>query len=471
MFLRDVQQQLARKELYNLDEEFSKTRKNRSPVVILSISLFVIVMVAIGIAVTTYIQRRSQNVPVNVASFQDVNLMSLLDRAKQINDKLTIANRNLQTVQQNEGNDISSVQDNEAHEIDLVNNELISASAKRSRIAVIRSRAQTQIAAIHAKYADPLKKARDEISNLQNQAAQYDTHQMQEAKKQEAVLNNQQKLFDMQMKQTEDYYNHQLAQQKKQAEAQIATLNRHHTQIVDLLKQNQATEIANLIKKYNPTFTSPSIVSLLNEQIPVDPSSDAAQAPFERLAVQAGVVSASSINDLQTRIANFALLISALQKVPYENSIPPTLAHLSYFNHQIVSGYRSIGKGLTEIIAQKNNQIQQLHQKVASVDGVIASKDAIIAEYDHALTSLIRSSRENGYVLDASNPSKIAVFVDPLYHVKSGDTAYVFRSDDQKIGTIRFTVANNGTLHAQQVSLTKKDVPMKPFDKILLNLK
>ena len=470
MFLRDVQQQLARKELYNLDDEFAKTKKNRSPVVILSVGLFVVIMVAAGIAVTTYIQQRSQNVPVNISAFQDVNLMELLDRAKQLNDQLSNAQQNLQTIESNQSNEIDSVRSNEAQQIQLVNNQLISDAEKRTKIATIRAQAAAQVNQIQAKYADPIKKEKATITSLQNQAAQYDTRQMQQAKKQEAILNNQQKLFDLQMKKTEDQYTKQIADLKQQYTSQIASINQHNSQLITLMKQNQATEIAQLTAKYNPTFTSPELLSLINEPIPADPATAVSQDAFVRMVVQDGVVSASSIQDLQNRMESFATLLGALQKVPYENSVPPALAHLRFFNNQIVSGYRTIGKGLTEIIGQKNQSIQQLQQKVSQADSVISAKDSTIAEYTHALSALVRNSRENGYVLDARNPSKIAVFVDPLYHVKSGDTAYVFRRDDQQIGTIRFSVSD-GTVTAQQVSLDKKDVPMQPFDKILLNLK
>ncbi|HUX21387.1 MAG TPA: hypothetical protein VMW69_09110 [Spirochaetia bacterium] len=470
MFLRDVEHQLARRELYNLDEEFAKTKKNRSPVVILSVGLFVVIMLAAGIAVTTYIQQRSQNVPVNISSFQDVNLMELLDRAKQLNDQQTAAQRDLQTLEASQSDEINAVRSNESHQVQLVNNELISAGEKQTKIATIRAQAEYQVRQIEAKYADPITKKKAEITSLQNQAAQYDTRQMQQAKKQEAILNNQQKLFDLQMQKTVDYYKKQIADTNSQYESQIASIDQHNTQLITLMKQNQATEIAQLIAKYNPTFSSPELAALISQPIPADPVSSVTEDPFVRMVVQAGVVNATSISDLQNRMNNFAALIGALQKVPYENSVPPALAHLRYFNNQIVNGYRSIGQGLTEIVGQKNQQIQQLQQKLAQADGIISTKDSTIAEYTQALSSLVRNSRENGYVLDARDPSKIAVFVDPLYHVTNGDTAYVFRRDDQQIGTIRFSVSD-GTITAQQLSLDKKDTPMQPFDKILLNLK
>ncbi|HUZ18897.1 MAG TPA: hypothetical protein VMV68_10960, partial [Spirochaetia bacterium] len=463
MFLRDVERQLARRELYNLDEEFAKTHRNRSPIVVVSVVVFVIVMVAVGIAVTTYIQQRSQHVPVNISSFQDVNLMELLDRAKQLNDQLTAAQQEYSGVKGARDTEVLSAQTRASQQIQLINNEMISQGAKQQRVAAVRNQLAAQTAQIDARYADQLKSAQSKIDNLQSQQAQYDTRQMQQAKRESDILNNQQHLFDLQMQKTVSYYTGQIKDLNTQFDSQIAGIQSHNQQLVDLLNRNHAVELADLIKKYNPTFTSPGVLAILNEAIPKDPAPLSIPAGVVQLAVQSGAVDAASISDLQNRMQSFSILMGRMQQIPYENSIPPALSHLAYLNSQIVAGYQQIGNGLTAVIAQQQTRLSQMDQ-------ALARRDATIAEYNQALSSLIRNSRENGYIIDAHNPSNIAVFVDPLYHVQNGDTGYVFRQDDQPIGTIKFIVAN-GEMSGRLVSLTKQGSSMQPFDKILLNLK
>lgn len=456
LFLRDVQHQLARRELYNLDEEFAKTRKNRSPVVLLSVSAFVVVMVAAGIIVTTYIQRRSQNVPVNIAAFQDVNLMSLLDRAKQLNDQLNSADQELSGLKTAQANEIQAAQMSASQQIQLVDNMMIGNAEKQRRIAAIRGNLAGRIGGIDASYAPKIKAAEAAIASINTKLAQYDTTQMQQAKKQEAILNNQQHLFDMQMQKTVSYYQGEIKNLNAQYTSEIDSIKQHNTQLVALLNHNHAVEIADLIAKYNPTFTEPAILSILNQPIPKDPASPGAADRFAELAVQSGGLSPAAIGDLQARLSDFSLLLGRLQEIPYQNSIPAALSHLAFLNEQIVSSYRQIGSSLAAVITAQEQRISR--------------QDKTIREYDHALSSLIRQNRENGYVLDAQNPQDIAVFVDPLYHVQNGDLGYVFRQDTQAIGIIRFVVSGN-EVSARLVSLTKSDNPMQPFDKILLNLK
>jgi len=100
----------------------------------------------------------------------------------------------------------------------------------------------------------------------------------------------------------------------------------------------------------------------------------------------------------------------------------------------------------------------------------VSEESRVIGAYNHALSSLINNSRENGYIIDARDTSDIVVFVAPIYTVKDGESAFVFRKDDEPIGTIRLHVTSDG-FTGTLVSLAKGTVPMEPFDKILLDVK
>jgi len=100
----------------------------------------------------------------------------------------------------------------------------------------------------------------------------------------------------------------------------------------------------------------------------------------------------------------------------------------------------------------------------------VSEDNRLIDSYNNALSALIRNSRENGYVIDARNTSKIVVFIAPIYTVHDGETAFVFRKDDQPIGTIHLQVGPNG-VSGSLVSLAKSSLLMEPFDKILLDVK
>jgi len=302
LFLRDVERQLAKKELYSLDEEFARTRHNRSPFVWLSVLIFVSVMVVVAVVVTSEIQRRSQEVPVNITAFADVNLRDLLDRAKQLDLQMQNARRNLSDLESAEASQIQDARSNAQQQLQTVDAELLTPVEKQQKEAVVRQELAGSIAAVRGRYSDRIDEAHKNIADLQKQLDQYDARQVEEARKQEAVLNNQQRIFDMQMNKTVSYYEDHINQLSDQFTSQIQSIKYNNNQLVDALKRSHATEVSNLIATYNPTFTSPEITSILSR--PIAPARNAPDA-FSQVVVEHGIANNGGLSELRSRMQEF----------------------------------------------------------------------------------------------------------------------------------------------------------------------
>ena len=79
------------REIYDLEGEFAKTKKNRSLLVpfVTILTLAVLGLVAWGI--TSSIQKANNAAPVDVAAFDDLNLKDLLDSAKRNENDMATA--------------------------------------------------------------------------------------------------------------------------------------------------------------------------------------------------------------------------------------------------------------------------------------------------------------------------------------------------------------------------------------------
>jgi len=88
----------------------------------------------------------------------------------------------------------------------------------------------------------------------------------------------------------------------------------------------------------------------------------------------------------------------------------------------------------------------------------------------YAVSAFQKSSRENGFIIDPRNSKQVLVYVDPVMKVKAGDTGYVFRTDDNYIGMVRF-LELGAVSKAEVIELADPEKQILPFDKILLNIK
>ncbi len=316
----------------------------------------------------------------------------------------------------------------------------------------------------------------------------YDSKMVEQAKKQEEVLNNQQKRFELEMEETVNYYENQLAEMEKQWKNEVNSITTHYESLVSQLKRNHADEVARLKKmhadeiarlkqehadeiaelkrrhaneirrlilKYNPVFDSGELAVILATTI--DPSIISAGnlGTYKAILSEEQIISEEEFTVLRNRMEDSDAIMNALQEIPYENSIPSALRHLEYRNWQVVLEYERIWQSMSDVIEEKN--------------AIIADKTTQISNFQFALESLVQSSRENGYILDPRDGENIIVFMDTIHKVRENDIGYVFREDDEVIGTVRFFFVS-GRLRARLIELMEEENPIQPFDKILIQV-
>lgn len=99
----------------------------------------------------------------------------------------------------------------------------------------------------------------------------------------------------------------------------------------------------------------------------------------------------------------------------------------------------------------------------------IANKNIQLNHFQYAFDHLLQARQEAGYIVDPRNSNAIRVYVSRRFPISNGDTGFVFRSDDLSIGKIEFYSSPYG-LMAKLISL-EGGRQMEPFDKILIKIK
>lgn len=459
-FLRAQDIRSAARQDYKLDEEFAKTKRNRNPFVALAIVIFVGIFSAAAVLVTLYIQEESKKVPVNIEDFADVNLKEVLDRAKKLENNLRTARRELQDLIAERDRRMEAVREEAERDISILDQMSLSSAEKERRAANKREAAEEEAASIEEAYVERIAAKEREIAEIEEALAAYDAQMVEQAKKQEEVLNSQQKKFELQMKETTDYYENQLAELRKQKNREIANVKEYQEEYAEqvtkryegeiaALHRSYRNRIAELIRKYNPVFTSDAVVSVLEQEVPA-PDRDFVLHRYRSVLTQEGLISTARFNTLRADIRKTSIVMDRLKEIPYEESVPKAFEQVEARGNRTVKIYEQMWYNLAV----------NLEKKIQKID-----------EYNHALNHLVKNSRENGYLLDVRDLNRITVFIDELLHVKKGDTGYVFRKDYEPLGTIRFYYDEDDELVASLVEKESADSTFSPFDKILIEVK
>ena len=464
IFLKDDAIRYAGGETYNLEKEFAKTKKNKSPFIWITIMLFVAVFTAVAVFVTVYIQNRAENVPVDIEEFADVNLKEVLDKAKQYEDQLSKAERELRDLKNAWENEIAVIEEEAERDIELVQAKNLRQAEENRQIAEIRAGEEKQIAAVRAEYEEPVLQKQQEIEGIREKINQYDTQMVEQARAQEEILNNQRKKFELEMEQTVNYYEGKVEELQEQQDDTVSSLKDYqekyvtqlresHTQEIARLKRRQAEEIRRLIGRYNPVFTGEELKTIL--AIAVDDIPPLKLGTYKKVLASEGIISKDNFDYIHSNIYRINTLINRIDEIPYINSMPDAVKRIEYFSTATYNDYEQLIRDMVQTIEQKNN--------------IIYSQYTQLGHYRYALSSLIDESRENGYILDPRNPNSIQIFLDDMTNVATGDTAYVFRTDEELIAKIRFSV-RSGYITASLLEQVSEEKTIEPFDKILIQI-
>lgn len=473
----------TRQAQYDLDKEFAKARKNRSALVPLVLVGVVVAFAITAMMLTLYIEEETSRVTIDVgADFADVNLRDVLDAAKRYEQDLDREQRNLRSLERERDGELDSARSAAERNLALLDSEDLSPAAREERAAEIEAALSATVAEVTARYEQTIAEKTAEIEGIQDKIAQYDARQLEQAREQERVLNNQQQLHDMEMERQRGAYEQELAALTESYEQRITdleefavelerSLRRTHAEEMASLRAAHAQEVADLIVRFNPDVSDEAISSLIG----VVASSEDPLRSYDPFLGAEGVLSSAEYDRLSTSLSDVSRLVARLREVTYVNSVPEILREIDARITDLVARFETIRAGLVEVVHQRDRVIGARNQTIAARDATIATRDETIAalnrtiqRYLYALEYLAFTGGEDAFIIDARDTSRIMVYVDDFIPVADGSTGYVFRRDDEFIGTIRFRTEGDHVF-ASLVDLDPEE-ELAPYDRILVQV-
>jgi hypothetical protein len=261
----------------------------------------------------------------------------------------------------------------------------------------------------------------------------YDAGKVKQAKEQEDIRNNQQRLFTMEMDQVRAGYEARIKDLQASNAKEVDSIKSNHAQIVKAMKANQDREVAALILRYNPVIGEPGLKRLLEEAVDARPLRASQPGAFKATLEQEGVITRTEYAGFERQQRDYDRIVELLRAIPYRNSVPAIIAQVEYRNRLLANTYERLWNRLAETVDGKN--------------AVIRSRNEELSQLTFALDYMISTSSENGFILDPRG--------------------LVFRRDDEYIGKIRF-FRKDGKFRAALTELAAAANPLKPFDKVLI---
>lgn len=432
---------------YDLVAEYRKTKANRQPLIPIVILAITVVVLGVSLLVTKVIDVQSRKVAVDIQSFEDLNLQDLLDMAKRNNDMLDKAAQELVTLETALRTEINRIGEQKRADLSLADAMKLSAEESTQRHNDIEAGATAKLRAATAKYNPLIKAKQEEVTALQKKIAAYDSGSLEKARKQQAELDNQRQVFEMEKKQLKDFY-----------EGRIASLEASLQAEKEESERRQKATIADLTSRFNPTWTEERAVALSTAG---DPDRNRPSAPkFPMEAPKGSPWATETIRDTADKYDNLRFLIGRLRGVQYINSIPGTLAAMDDAGAGLAADFTNLLNTVSTNAVTRDQRILRLESSLADARGKVDS-------YDYALAGYASLASESGIIIDPRDPARVVVYIDSLYPIAdAGAAAWVFRADDEPIAEL--TLRREGDQTLAKVDRIEEGQEIRPFDRILI---
>ncbi|HOV08535.1 MAG TPA: hypothetical protein PK482_05420 [Spirochaetota bacterium] len=413
----------GRTEIYSLEEEYAKTRKNKNWFVIFTVVGFILFISLITYLIYNYSTDKDRNIEVNITEFDDLRLKEILNSTRITDNNIQLAKNDIIKLQVEMRNAILEVNNRYLQSQNALLDKGYSDAEVKSRLALLKKEEEAEVNSIKKKYDGLISEKRAYVSSVEQEKIKA-LRELEKQSKKFGKFSDENKVYEQKMK--------MLTESSQSGLALMANFYERYVRYI--------------IQKYNPLFSSGEVKSALDRNMKRDETLNL--KGYDDLYQKENIISKKRFDETRQKIYDQNVLIQRLIGVGYENSVPVALRTIDNLSHSIVNDYETLVFSLLSTVKEKNSAIE---------------------DYRIALDAVLKEKPESGYIISAKDTSKISVHINRLIPVHDGDEALVFRTDDLYIGKIILYRTSDG-IKGKLDSLAGKE-KLRPFDRILIKVK
>ena len=257
--------------MYDLDKEFEAVRKNKKHTILWPLIIMFIISILLTVGITYYIRYQNRQISVNVDVFEDINLRKLLDMVSNIENQLEETKNAKHKSETKRTRELETALAEKEAELITVKSLPISSKEKNARIAEIETKYEDTVQEINTRYDNEIAMLEISIQDLQEQLNAYDSANIERAQQQQAAIDSQRQLFEIEKQQlTENYESTIASLQDELTEMKLQELTMKVKITEEIAAQYQG-QYAALQKEYSeklaaldPIVNDPKYLEVLN---------------------------------------------------------------------------------------------------------------------------------------------------------------------------------------------------------------
>ena len=413
---------------YDLEREYEKTRKNRSPFVwlLLGISFVVVVLAAWGL--TAYINTKNQEITVNLQEFEGLNVKNLLDSVNKVQTNYDNAMKNKTNIISDRDVALRKAEEKRDSELFVIESlNLDDKNEIQKRQDAVIEEYEASVAQINDYYEPQIVLADNELAEYKKQLDEYDTAKLEAARQQEQALDSERRVHRLEMDKLSKEYDARIAalqesyakerkDNSEQIRRQVSEVSQKYIQQIDQLDpdltQTSTQGIVNTINaKPTEAFDSEKFIeenSIKDDTIETGLALfqqnynkyNSVQAPFEEIpykkSAPAYIKASKNLVDSMGAVFEDTTLKLSAEKQELNTKIDSLKDEITGLNGQI------------EKIKRDNES-----EKAALKADFVKQKQQLAADYTGLYDGILASAKASAVVVSAHSKDNIRIYVVP----------------------------------------------------------
>ena len=411
---------------YDLEKEYEKTKKNRSPFVMLVLGISIIVVFLLSWALTAYINTKNQEITVNLQEFEGLNVKNLLDSVNKVQTNYDNAMKNKTNIISDR--DVALRKAEEKRDSELFVIESLNLDDKKEiqkRQDAVVEEYEASVAQINEYYEPQIVLADNELAEYKKQLDEYDTAKLEAARQQEQALDSERRVHRLEMEKLSKEYDSRItalqesyAKERKdnseQIRRQVSEVSQKYIQQIDQL---------------DPDLTNTGAQGIVNTI-----NSKGLEAfDSEKFIEENGIEDESIIIGLsafQKHYNQYATVQEPFDNIPYKKSAPSYFKASKGLVDSMGATFEETALKFIDEKQELNTQIDTLGKKITSLNGQIdqlkkdnaaekaqlkadflAEKNQLAKDYTGIYDGILASAKAQAVVISAHSKENIRIYV------------------------------------------------------------
>lgn len=394
---------------YNLDEEYAKTKKNKSlfSFFILTGCLIVILLVSWGLKKN--IDTKNENITINLEEFDNLNLKGLLDSVFKVQGNYDNAIKEKSRIVSQKELELQDAQTKLDNELFLIDSLKLSS---KKEIARRKTQAEDEykktVEEINLKYDEQIAAIEAEANEYKLQLAEYDTAKIESAKEQEKLLNSERQVQELERKKL-----------IKEYEDRLSAVNADFTEYKETSNRRMKNSVTEVAKKYQAEIDAldPVIKNTEGDKLISVYKNDTNVLKFDSQNyltqdLVSDELAASALEKGQEIYNKYELLNNVIASIPQKHSIPSYVAASKYYVNELSKGFADSTVQMynekVEIIQDFTNQVINLEKQVETEKQLNKKQETT---YKGIIENFLLLNKWNAIVISAKSKDSIDVYV------------------------------------------------------------